>query len=110
MFDLDGTITAYPEQMNNLMNHLSKAGCDVQILTGHKGIITPETIEQKKQLLKAHNAKYSKLTIVSSPDNNVADQKVAYMKTVNATGLVDNNKHNVKAARKAGFTALRVGK
>ena len=38
------------------------------------------------------------------PPKHIAAAKVAYMKGVGATHLIDNSKKNIKAARKAGFT------
>jgi hypothetical protein len=112
--DLDGTATDFPKEMGALMRGLRAEVPPVQvhILTGHKADRpTPEIAREKIALLDSLGLGdcWDKLAVVADPDNDVADKKVAYMKKVGATALVDNKKQNVKAARKAGFTAFRIG-
>lgn len=110
-FDLDGTISAYPEQMCALMAGLRAAGHEVHVLSGtpHESV-SPAVITSKENLLAQCGCStcYDMLAVVANPSNDVADAKVDYMKRVGAAALVDNKKANVKAARKAGFMALHV--
>jgi len=107
--DLDGTIGAAPEFYKALMEGLQAAGCEVHILTGSPGVASQEELDAKKAQLDALGVGdcYDKLVVVSGPEKDVATGKVAYMGHVGATALVDNEKRNVKAARKGGFLALR---
>jgi acid phosphatase class B len=109
-FDLDGTITEWPSYCRALMCALQDAGHEVHILTGWKGeVVTDAVIRDKQALLDAFQITcYSKLVVVAQPENNVADQKVEYMRQSNAHVLVDNDKENCKAAKKAGLMAMRV--
>ncbi len=113
MVDIDGSLTDWPDELGELMRALLARGDDVQVLSGVKGhAVTQADLEEKTALLQSLGVSdcYTKLTVVSDPKNHVAHQKVNYMQLVGATAMVDNDKQNVKAARKAGFLALRVGK
>ena len=107
--DLDQTIGAAPDFYRTLMQGFKAQGCEVHVLTGTPGPASQEELDAKKAQLDALGCGgcYDKLVIVSGPEKNVADEKVSYMTHVGATALVDNLKKNVKAARKAGFVALR---
>ena len=111
-FDLDGTISATPELMKSLMKGLRDAGHEVHVLSGtHHDPATDADIREKMDLLikcgLSHGDDFDKLVAVSGPEENVPARKVDYMRHVNAAGLVDNSKENIKAARKAGFLGLR---
>ncbi len=111
-FDIDGSLTDWPEELGAVMRALQKDGHKVEVLSGHLGtVVTEATIERKKKLLSSLGVgdAYSRLVVFASPDNHVAEQKVNYMEQNNASALFDNNRQNVKAARKAGFLSLRVG-
>lgn len=111
-FDIDGSLTDWPEELGAIMRALQKDGHKVEILSGHLGtVVTESTVARKKKLLSSLGVgdAYSRLVIFASPDNHVADQKVSYMEQHKASALFDNDKANVRAARKAGFLALRVG-
>lgn len=111
MVDLDGTLTIFPNELGNLMCSLLSQGHDVQVLTGCEAeAVTPEIMQAKQDLLDSLNIgkPYTKLVVVANKKNHVAKQKVSYMRHVNATGLIDNDKHNIKRAAKAGFLTLRV--
>jgi len=110
-FDLDGTITEWPSYCRALMCALRADGHEVHVLSGWKGEqVTNSVIRDKQALLQALNVAhcYDKLAVVAQPDNDVARQKVEYMRQVGAHVLVDNDKGNCKAAQKAGLMAMRV--
>lgn len=115
--DLNETISAYPDQMRKLMEGLRSGGDEVHVLSGWKAeSADADALDHKRQQLEelgcgsgpgADGASYDRLVVVADPENHVADQKVAYMRHVGATGLIDNNRKNCKKAVKAGFLALR---
>jgi len=108
--DLDGTISAFPQEIGALMSGLMAQGHEVHILTGHKAeSASPEVAREKIALVKSLGCEnnWDKLVLVANPKNKVAKAKVAYMRHAGASVLIDNDKHNVKAASKAGFMALR---
>ncbi len=112
VFDLDGTITAFPDEMNALMSSLKAAGHRVEVLSGFKGDSADQSVlDEKQALLKSLGCDcYDRLVVVANPKNDVAAQKAAYMRQVNATALVDNNHKNVRTVRKAGFLVMRPGR
>jgi hypothetical protein len=108
--DLNDTITAYPEQMKLLMESLQAAGHEVHVLSGWEAEHADETALKEKQAQLEElgcGSCYDKLVVVADPKNHVAEQKCNYMRHVGSEILVDNNRKNGKAARKAGFLALR---
>lgn len=111
--DLDGTITKFPVVMCALMGALRDAGHCVVVLTGDAAeTATESAVEDKRALLSQLGCAdaYTTITVVANPKNKVADLKVAYMRQVGADLLIDNDHKNVRAARKAGFLALRPGR
>ncbi len=112
-FDLDDTITAFPQEMGALMAGLKSQGHQVHILTGHKAdSASPQVARNKIALAKSLGCvnNWDKLVLVANPKGKVAKAKVAYMRHAGASALIDNNKHNFKAAAKAGFMALKPNK
>ena len=108
--DLNDTISAYPEEMRTLMEAYRAAGHEVHVLSGWEAeSADQEALAEKTQQLKDLGCAdcYDKLVVVADPKNDVAEQKVNYMRHVGATTLVDNSRRNGKKARKAGFMALR---
>jgi hypothetical protein len=108
--DLNDTISAYPEEMGQLMRAYRAAGHEVHVLSGWKAESAgPEALEEKTCQLNDLGVgdAYDKLIVVADPKNDVAEQKVNYMRHVGSTTLVDNSRKNGKKARKAGFMALR---
>lgn len=109
-FDLNWTLTAYPEEMRLLMEALQAAGHEVHVLSGWEAESADEAAiaEKRKQLADLGCSHcYDRLVVVADPQNDVAQQKVNYMRHVGSKILVDNDRHNGKVARKAGFLALR---
>ena len=110
--DLDDTITSTPEAMKSLMEGVRAQGCEVHVVSGVKdGPVTAQALAQKKALLDSlgfeQGTAYDQLIAVGGPEKKVAAGKVAYMTHVGASCLVDDRKKNCKAAKKAGFLALR---
>lgn len=107
--DLDGTITAAPSFYKALMDGLRSGGHEVVVLSGCAGErASPEEANAKAVILDSLGLarSYDRLVVVAAPHNKVATPKVDYMTHVGACALIDNDKANVKAARKAGFLAL----
>ena len=108
--DLNDTVSAYPQEMKLLMESLRAAGHEVHVLSGWEADhADDEALEQKRKQLEDLGCAdcYDKLVVVADPKNHVAEQKVNYMRHVGSKILIDNNRKNGKAARKAGFLALR---
>ena len=92
------------------MECLQAGGVQVHIVSGWEAEhADQEALEVKRQQLEDLGCGhcYDKLVVVADPENDVAHQKVNYMRHVGASTLVDNDRANGKAARKAGFMALR---
>jgi phage replication-related protein YjqB (UPF0714/DUF867 family) len=115
-FDLDGTLTDDPETLKGMMKGLRESGHGVQVLTGsrHDENVTPELVAEKNEIMSGIGLKqgehYDTAVVVGGPEKKVPKHKVQYMKHIGATGLVDNSKPNIKAARKAGFVGLHFRK
>ncbi len=110
-FDLDGSLDIFPDQFREIMASLRSNHHEVHIVTGCRSTqVTPEIISDKIKKLEGLDLinYYDKLVIVANPKNKVAKQKVEYMRGINAHVLFDNDPHNIKAAKKANFLALRV--
>ena len=110
-FDLDGSLDKYPDEFRAIISGLRAQKHEVHIVTGARSsTVTPDIISDKIKKLEGLDLAnyYDKLVIVANPQNNVAKQKVEYMKNINAHVLFDNDPANIKAAKKANFLALRV--
>lgn len=110
--DLDGTATADPEFYRHLTAGLRAEGIEVHVLSGHRpGPVSQDVVAMKESLLASlgfrRGEHYDQLAAVSGPEGKVPGGKVDYMRHVGASCLIDNSRPNVKAARKAGFLALR---
>lgn len=97
-YDCDGTVSADPEFYRCEMRGLMEKGHDVHVLTGN-----PDASHLLAQMGLVKGRDFTNVVVV--PEKNIAAVKVAYMRRVGASHLVDNRKANVKAARRAGFTA-----
>ena len=109
--DLDGTISRDPGYYRAEMQGHRAAGHEVHVLSAvDAGPATNGDLLAKSSLLHELGLAncYDKLAVVDGPHSAVPQNKVAYMRTVGATHLVDNRKGNVKAAVSAGFFAHRV--
>lgn len=95
--DLDGTISADPDFYRAEMRGLMQSGHEVHVLTGN-----PEAHKELGQLGMLRHREFTHVAVI--PRKHIAAIKVAYMRQVGATHLIDNSRANVKAARKAGFT------
>lgn len=95
--DLDGTLSADPSFYKAELRGLMQQGHSVHVLTGN-----PHAQDELHQLGVEKGVHYSHLAMV--PRKHIASFKVAYMRHVGATHLIDNRKKNIRAARAAGFT------
>lgn len=96
--DLDGTVSADPAFYRAEMDGLMKAGHEVHVLSGN-----PEAEKVLGELGMVKGRDFTRCAIV--PKRRIAAVKVAYMRHVGASHLIDNRGKNVKAAQRAGFTA-----
>lgn len=96
--DYDGTISADPEFYHAEMRGLMDRGHEVHVLTGN-----PLAEHDLAQLGMVKGRDFTRVAVI--PKKHIAATKVAYMKHVGATHMIDNRHKNVKGARKAGFTA-----
>lgn len=96
--DLDGTISADPEFYRSEMRGLMDRGHTIHVLTGN-----PHGAHELDQLGFVAGRDYTRVARV--PRKHIAAFKVAYMREVGATHLIDNRRKNCLAAIKAGFTA-----
>jgi len=95
--DLDGTLSADPSFYKAELRGLMQHGHTVHVLTGN-----PHAADELHQLGFEKGVHYSHVATV--PKKHIARFKVAYMKHVGATQIIDNRKATIKAARAAGFT------
>lgn len=105
-YDLDKTITADPGFYKAEMDGHRRAGHEVHVLSAvEDGEATNTDLARKSALLHELGLAncYDRLAVVNGPHKAVPQNKVAYMRAVGATHLVDNRKANVMAAAKAGF-------
>lgn len=106
--DFDGTISADPEFFRAEMAGLRSRGHQVHVLSAAQhGNATPADLDRLKKRLAALGfaGHYDAVAMVDGPHKAIPKHKVAYMRKVHATHLVDNRKGNCRAAVKAGFTA-----
>lgn len=96
--DLDGTISADPEFYRSELRGLMERHHQVHVLTGNPD--APRTLASLGLQKGRHYT-----TVVTVPKKRIARFKVAYMRHVGSTQLIDNRGKNCKAAQKAGFTA-----
>lgn len=94
--DLDGTVSADPSLFRAELRGLTAHGFQVHVLTGN-----PHAEDELTQMGFTKGRDYS--TCVHVPRKHIARFKVAYMRHVGATTLIDNRAKNIKAARQAGF-------
>lgn len=104
-FDLDGTLSVYPEQLGTLMRSLSAAGHHVVVLTG-----TQTYADRERQLRGLGLAdSYNELVVVPGPTvADVAQQKGDYCRDHAVAVLVDDRADYCAAAKAAGALALMV--
>lgn len=98
VMDLDGTINADPEFYRSEMAGLMQRGHEVHVVTGN-----PQAHQTLAQLGMVKGRDFTHVAVV--PRKHIGRVKVAYMKRVGATHIVDNRHKTVKRARHAGFTA-----
>ena len=94
------------------MRGLREAGCEVHIVSGcHSGDVNAKEMDQKRselaQLGFQQGVDFDRAVATSGPKKKIPQGKVDYMRKVGASGLIDNDKKNIKAATKAGFLGLR---
>lgn len=95
--DFDGTITSDPEFYRGEMRGLMERGHEVHVVTGN-----PDAHHELQRLGFHKGLDYTH--VVTVPLKHIGHTKVAYMKQVGATHIIDNRKKTIKRARKAGFT------
>ena len=109
LVDLDGTIDAYPFEMQATLSALRTNGHQVYVVTGVTGdAATPDVVEAKRAYLRTLglSACYDRLVIVAAPDGNVAARKAAFAVAVGADMAIDNNIDNARAYADAGVALV----
>lgn len=96
--DLDGTISADPAFYRAELAGLMQKGHEVHVVTGNAH---GEQALRDLGFMKGRD--YTTCSVV--PLKHIASAKVAFMKSIGATHLIDNRKKNIRKAVKAGFTA-----
>jgi hypothetical protein len=107
--DLDGTIDAFPRELQSMMSALRAAGHEVEVVSGaNTDTVTQSDVDAKAELLASLGCGecYDRLVVLPGPESAVAERKTAYLRSVNASMLIDNRKENVKSATDAGILAL----
>lgn len=106
--DLDGTISAYPTEMCDLMCALKSTGYTVVILSGSgDDPKSGNTFEDKCDLLKTLGVTQCWDTMVVV-GGDIAALKAQWCKENNVSIMIDNNLANCKAALKSGVTLALV--
>lgn len=105
LLDLDGTLDAYPAELQAMMQALRAGGHQVHLVTGVTADEpTPELLDAKQAYANSLGlgACFDRLVLVSSPDGDVSAQKAHYAATVGADIAIDNNTDNVTAYAAVG--------
>ena len=109
LVDLDGTIDAYPFELQSTMSALRTNGHQVYVITGVTGdAATPDVVEAKREYLRTLGlgSCYDRLVIVAAPNGNVASRKAAFARATGADMAIDNNIDNVRAYAEVGVTLV----
>ena len=109
LVDLDGTLDAYPFELQSTMQALRAAGHQVYVVTGVTADApTQDVLDAKANYLASLGLSecYDRLVIIASSDGNVAAQKAAYAASVGADMAIDNNIDNARAYAAAGVTLV----
>lgn len=96
--DFDGTISADPEFYRAEMRGLMDRGHEVHVVTGNR---TAEHDLAQLGMVKGRD--FTRVVVI--PKKRIASTKVAYMRHVGATHIIDNRGKTCRKAVKAGFTA-----
>lgn len=106
-FDIDGTIDAFPREMNTIIAALTAAAHHVYIISGLDAPeVTPVDVEAKRDYLISLGLApecYYQLIIIPEPH---AENKLKAIQDNDIGVLFDNNRENIKVAAKGGCLAL----
>jgi hypothetical protein len=104
--DFDKTISADPEFYKAECQGLRQRGHEVHVVSAvQTGKATNKDLVAKRAALQSLDFdEYDVLAVVDGPHKAIPKHKVAYMKHVGATQVIDNRRGTIRAARRAGFT------
>jgi hypothetical protein len=110
--DIDGTIAAAPQQMQELASSLQAAGHRVSVLTGcASDPLTQQDWDDKANYLNSLGCGscYDDLTVIShGVKGGLAQAKAQWCASTGVDVLMDNSKDNAKAAAAAGVPLVLV--
>ena len=110
--DLDGTIDAYPRQLQSLCSALKAAGFEVNVVTGTSGARpTKEEVAQRTEYLNNLGFTDSAydgpvVCLAATQQDPLHKVKAQWCKDNHVDVLIDNNTKNAKAATELGILAL----
>lgn len=106
--DLDGTLSAYPDVLGDVLRALRQAGHTVQVVSGVDAkTVTQDDCNAKLEQLNALGLGDAWDSIVAIPKPHAAS-KAAYLESVGAELLIDNAIANVKTTAGEGIPSLLV--
>ena len=108
MIDVDGTISADPDAVGEVMRALKSGGCYVAIVTGsNPDSPSGPTWQSKVEYLKSVGVTdcWDDLVVVSG---DIPAQKAAWFQQNKIDAAIDNNVLNAKAILKAGVPLVLV--
>ena len=109
--DIDGTVDSAPSEMESIMSALKACGHRVTILTGTQmDQATAQDFTDKANFLNALGCGqcWDDLTVLASPDGDVAPLKAQWLASNGVDVLIDNDKQNARAASAAGVKLVLV--
>lgn len=110
--DLDGTISAAPQQMQELCSALMAAGHRVSVVTGTANDTATQTdFDEKSNYLNAlgMGQSYTDMTVIpSSISGGLPNAKAKWAKSQSVDIAVDNSKANAKAYVNIGIPLVLV--
>ena len=104
VFDVDGTVAAYPQECQALMSALMAAGHRVSILTGVSSMpVTQQDFDDKANYLRSLGMaeSYDDMTVISNKvKGGLAIAKSLWLRDAGADIFVDNSTANAEEAIK----------
>ena len=98
--DLDGTIDAAPNQMQELLTALKAAGHRITVLTGSSDPnVGPQDFAEKSQYLASLGCGncWDDMTVLGAQDDELSQAKADYCKSNGVDIVIDNDKTNAAA-------------
>lgn len=103
--DIDGTISAAPDQMQDMLSALKACGHRISVLTGCSSEpVTQQDFDDKANFLNklGFGESYDDMTVISNK-GNLAKAKAQWCFDNSVDVLIDNNQSNCQQAVKTGI-------